>query len=90
MLLFSFFLLSTFYGLFVNWSTINTDTSVINYYILAFAILSGVIVNIKFLFSVTTSKIHLHDAMINNPALFFVGQIVLWFVIMVSTEIYSA
>ena len=85
-LFFSFFLISTFYGLYVNWKVINTDTSVINYYVLAFAILSGVCVHIKFLFAVGTSQIQIQDAKINNPVLFFVGQIVLWFVIMVFTE----
>ena len=87
-LFFSLFLIPTFFGLYVNWSNINTNASLIDYYIFAFAILSGVIVNIKFLISVGKSEIHLKDAKISNPVLFFVGQIVLWFVIMVSTEFF--
>lgn len=84
---FSLFLIATFSGLYFNWSTINTDTSLINYYFLAFAILSGVIINIKFLLSVGRSEIHLQDAEIKNPVLFFVGQLGLWFVIIVSLDI---
>ncbi len=85
-LFFSLFLIPSFFGLYANWNILNTDTSLTNFYILAFAILSGVFVNIRFLLSVGKSEIHLKDVKINNPALFFVGQIVLWFVIMVATE----
>lgn len=84
---FSAFFITTFIGLYSNWQSINTDTSLLNYFALFFTIISGVLIHFRFLLSVANSEILLQDANIKNPVLFFVGQIVLWFALIISVEL---
>ena len=82
-LMFGSFLGMSFWGLLQNWLLLNPALSWVSLLPLLLALISTGTQQVRFLLAVARGEVLLSDASLANPILFFVGQIVLWFGLMV-------
>ena len=82
-LMFGSFLGLSFWGLLQNWLLLNPELSWLSLLPLLLALISTGFQQLRFLLAVARGDVLLTDASLDNPILFFVGQIVLWFGVMI-------
>ncbi len=83
---FSGVLIASLLGLYSNWQQINTNQDLFSLIPLIVGLITGVLMYSKFLIALAQKEIALDDANFKNPVFFFVGQIVLWFMLIVITR----